>query len=205
MEELRSTEVLDREILEDARKKAFKILKTADDTVQSQTKRWEKKTLKAVDDIRKTYAQRLDTLREEILARLPLDKRRLRSETAERFLRDAMEAFLQSLPRSEVLAVLEKEFSERVEACAELNDSKTAIVYAGMSEAEILGMLKKSKLIEWDLKKDESASAAKLPSLTLNVPAAKISASVDDAARELLEEKRAELIKALLGEGALND
>ncbi|GHU66262.1 hypothetical protein FACS189447_06770 [Spirochaetia bacterium] len=213
MEELRSTEVLDREILEDARKKAFKILKSADDTVQSQTKRWEKKTVKAVEGIRKTYAQRLETLREEILARLPLDKRRLRSETAERFLRDAMEAFLRGLPRSEVLAVLEKEFSERADACAELSNSKTAIVYAGMSEDEVLGILKKSKLKEWDLKKDESPEAPKLPggaslglpALTLNVPAAKVSASVEDAARELLEDKRAELVKALLGEGALND
>jgi vacuolar-type H+-ATPase subunit E/Vma4 len=205
VEELRSTEVLDREILEDARKKAFKILKTSDDTVQSQTKRWEKKTVKAVADIRKTYTQRLETLREEILARLPLDKRRLRSETAEHFLRDAMEAFLQNLPRGEVLAILEKQFTERAEACAELSNSKTAVVYSGMSEAEILGILKKSKLKEWDLKKDEGTNAARLPALTLNVPAAKISASVDDAAMELLEEKRAELIKALLGEGALND
>ena len=33
MEELQSTDILDREILEDARKKAYRILKTAAETV----------------------------------------------------------------------------------------------------------------------------------------------------------------------------
>jgi hypothetical protein len=42
MEELQSTEALDREILEDARKKAFKILKGADETLASSKTAWEK-------------------------------------------------------------------------------------------------------------------------------------------------------------------
>jgi hypothetical protein len=41
VEELQSTEALDREILEDARKKAFKILKGADESAASSKKSWE--------------------------------------------------------------------------------------------------------------------------------------------------------------------
>ena len=51
MEELRSTEVLDREILEDARKKAQKILKTAEDAHAAQAQDWDKKINGAVESI----------------------------------------------------------------------------------------------------------------------------------------------------------
>ena len=76
MEELRSTEFLDREILEDARKKAFKILKPADDTIQSQAKVWEKKLKKAITAIQKNYDIRKQKENDEILAKGPLDRRR---------------------------------------------------------------------------------------------------------------------------------
>ena len=58
MEELQSTEVLDREILEDARRKAFRILKTADDTVKSNTAGWEKKTAAALKDLNTRHEER---------------------------------------------------------------------------------------------------------------------------------------------------
>jgi hypothetical protein len=218
MEELRSTEVLDREILEDARKKAFKILKTADDTVQSQTRRWEKKTQRAVADIRKTYAQRVEKVKGEILARFPLDKRRLRSETAENFLKDAMEGFLETLSREQLLSVLEREFAERLAGCAGLDAgegaAKPVLFYSGMNGEEAGELVKNAvsragqpagSLNEWDLRKEESPEGPKLPALVLNVPAVRIRASVEAAARELLEDKRAELVTCLLGVGALND
>ena len=53
MEELQSTEILEREILEDARKKAMRILKTADDTIRAKTAEWEKKTADAVAELEK--------------------------------------------------------------------------------------------------------------------------------------------------------
>ena len=86
MEELRTTEVLGNEILEDARKKALKILKTADETLETQNRDWDKKIKRQLDSIRKTYEERTKKTNEEIQARLPLDRRRLRSETTESFL-----------------------------------------------------------------------------------------------------------------------
>jgi hypothetical protein len=218
MEELRSTEALDREILEDARKKAYKILKTADDTVQSKGRSWERKTQRAVDGIRKTYAARTEKVREETLARLPLDKRRLRSETAEASLKEAMEAFLAGLKRTALLSLLEREFSRRLGAAfdADLNSAGDSVLfYSALSGPEAEGIFK-TALSRQDakkaagfgkaaLKQDESPVASRFPALVLNIPAARIRASVEAAAAELLEAGRAELVSALLGEGALND
>jgi hypothetical protein len=56
MEELTSTEALDREILEDARKKAFKILKNADDSISSSKESWDKKIERARNKAVKNHA-----------------------------------------------------------------------------------------------------------------------------------------------------
>jgi hypothetical protein len=225
MEELHSTEALDREILEDARKKAFKILKTADDTVQSKGRSWEKKTQRAIEGIRKTYAGRTERLREETMARLPLDKRRLRSETAETFLKEAMDAFLGSLGRDTLLSVLEREFAGRLDACRAVleeyeissseKDHKPELWYSALSAGEAAGILKNSlgrwkaknsgSLEKAELTRGDSQGASTFPALALYTPVVRIKASVEAAAGELLENKRAELVGALLGEEALND
>jgi hypothetical protein len=220
MEELRSTEVLDREILEDARKKAFKILKTADDTVNAQTQRWERKTRRAVEEIRGNYARRLEKVKEEILARLPLDKRRLRSETAENFLLRAMETFLRNLSRRQILAVLEREFASRLAACIDwggaAGGNPPVLLYSGMSESEAKEVLTAAAagsrikdvshgVSGWEFQKNERPGGAELPAVVLNMPTVRIAASVETAAAGLLEDKRAELAAALLGEGVLND
>jgi hypothetical protein len=220
MEELRSTEVLDKEILEDARKKAFKILKTADDTVSSQTQRWEKKTARVLAEIRKAYAQRAQKMKEEILARLPLDKRRLRSQITENFLKEAMADFLKELKREDVFAVLERELMKRLAACAEWEgpEEKFLLLYSAMekNEAEALvrrisarpGMehVRGAKPEKWELKKDEgSAFSASFPALVLDARTLRIKVSAEAAAAELLDRKRAELSSGLLGEGVLND
>ena len=209
MEELHSTEALDREILEDARKKAFKILKTADDTVQSKGRSWERKTQRAIEGIRKTYAVRTESVREETLARRPLDKRRLRSETAETALKEAMDAFLSGLGRDVLLSILEQEFAERLEACLgiltepEISSSgkefKPVLSYSALSAAEgaeifkkalrLCGMANSGTLEKAELTKDDRAS--RFPSLTLNTPKVRIKAAVETAAAELLKNKRA--------------
>ncbi|MDR0720541.1 MAG: ATPase [Treponema sp.] len=226
MEELRSTEALDREILEDARKKAFKILKSADETLESQTKRWNKKTAKALLDSQKSYAARLEKVKEEIFARLPLDKRRLRSKTAEKSLTQAMEVFLHGLNREQLLAVLDREFAARLAACIDWTDGgsqnpalpgvkaeEAVLSYSGLSETEAGIALQKAlgfipKGFDGNnikLKKNESSLASAFPALSLQTDTVWISASVEEAAFYLLETRRAELAAALLGGGVLDD
>ena len=225
MEELRTTEVLDKEILEDARKKAFKILKTADDTLAVQKLDWEKKEKKALSSIQRTYAARLKKTEGEIYARLPLDKRRLRSETAEGFLQKAMKDFLRSQKRETLLSVLGQLLRAQLKAFAEGTAFKDAAVegvevgeaeirYAGMDLSETKALLQKAmnglvsksgNAFDSGFRFSEETQSFEFPSVIINTKAIKIGASVEGAAAALLKEKRAELAAALLGEGVLDD
>jgi vacuolar-type H+-ATPase subunit E/Vma4 len=221
MEELRSTEALDREILEDARKKAQKILKTADESVKSQAQQWEKKTQETLAEIQKTYAQNTEKAKHEILARFPLDKLRLRSEIAENFLRNAMNNFLKNLSRSSLPLILEQELEKRLASCGEAElkvnsaeGGKIILAYQKMEENELRIMLGKivekpevkgkCRLDDFQIEQDTTSGAA-FPAVVLNTPVIRITASVENAATEIMMNKRAELAVSLLGEGALND
>jgi vacuolar-type H+-ATPase subunit H len=216
MEELRSTEFLDREILEDARKKAFKILKTADDSVQSQARLWEKRLNKAVIGIRKNYEERFEKAASEIMAKGPLDRRRLRSEITGQFLNDAMNDFLRCLDRKKILGILDRELSSCLALCSvqDLNGRELLIKYSNMEKDEALSALqtafgenggfKNIDLTAQNLMPDKKNQAS-FPCLVLDMPGLKITASVDGAALNILGSSRAELTASLLGNGALND
>ena len=220
MEELRSTKVLDHEILEEARKKAFRILKTADENLEAQAKRWDRKIQRGVDSIRKNYDDKAKQSSEEILARFPLDKRRLRSETAESSLVKAMDDFLRSLAHEKLLTILEAELIKRLQFCAGdwvlREGEKPEFLYSGLNITEARLILKKvlgskksappslpRETKDWNFMEDKAVH--KFPSVVINTKSQKINASVDSAARALIKNNRAELAGALLGEGVLND
>ena len=220
MEELKSTEVLDREILEDARLRAHKILINAEDTLEAQVKDWDNRIQTALDSIRKNYSERSEKIEEEIFARLPLDQRRLRSEMAEKLILKAMEDFLHSLPRDKLLSVLERELMGRLRSwtgnrvqttlenvaalrIGKILESVTAH-YSNLSQAEAEAILKKVPESEnWEIKEDSNVQG--FPSITINTQSMKINASVRTAAAAILKARRAELASALLSDGVLND
>jgi vacuolar-type H+-ATPase subunit E/Vma4 len=137
MEELQSTEVLDREILEDARRKAFRILKSADDTVKSNALTWEKKTTKAVADLKRRFGDRRDKSSEEIMARLPLDKRRAESERIERLVSEALDLWYGAQSRERILGLLEAELRRRLEDCPEFADAGASAAVPSAAAAAI--------------------------------------------------------------------
>jgi len=223
MEELRSTEILDQEILEDAKKKAAKLLKTSEDSVVSQARQWEKKTKAAIQEIHKVYEQRAEEFREEIHSRNLLDKRRLRSETTDLLLREAMDTFLRGLKRQEILLILERELEKCLEECGdELGHGEVQVLFSSMNDNEAEEALRKAvnksevsknrtagwpiagwPIAGWQIGEDKKAVAS-FPVMILNTPAVKITASVENVAIELLKDKRAELTSALLGKEALD-
>ncbi|MDR2742482.1 MAG: ATPase [Treponema sp.] len=206
MEELQSTEVLDREILEDARRKAQRILKTADETVASGTKKWERKTEKALKGVKDRYAARLEASRSEIMARLPLDKRRTRLSKIEALLKDAASFYLAGLSRSRLLAILEGELKKRAdELDSSMPEGKAAA--RGLSGEETASLLKKVfPQGKWTIAGEENRHIAPgtFPALIVDTQATRITVSADAVIGTLLLNKRAELAAALLGEGALD-
>ncbi|GAB6393114.1 MAG: V/A type ATP synthase; V/A-type H+/Na+-transporting ATPase subunit E [Treponematales bacterium] len=208
MEELHSTEVLDREILEDARKKAFKILKAADEAAESAAAAWKEKTAQEIDGLKKSYAEKLSRAGEDIMAALPLDKRRLRSERTERLLRENMDAVLGGLDGESRKKLLERELKRRLSGCPEFESAKAHVSVRGLSAAEAQALLGKACAGAKPAVNASDAAfarAGKFPGLLLDTPQVRVIVSVDDAAETLLSEKRAELASALLGEEALND
>jgi vacuolar-type H+-ATPase subunit E/Vma4 len=215
MEELQSPEVLEREILEDARKKAFKILKTADEVVQTHTEAWEKKTADAVTELENHYAARRQQAVVEILARLPLEMRRIWSEKVEGFLHSAAESWFRDLSRSQALDILDRELEKRLADCPDFAAAGTIrVMPRRLSQAEA-GALIKKHLSGAALVFENSPSAGNdeipasgggpedYPELVLDIPAVKLSASIRQAVDLILLKKRAELIEALLGPDAL--
>jgi hypothetical protein len=200
MEELLSTEILDREILEDARKKAYRILKSADDTVKASLARWEKKTARALADIRQKYAARSLKTRDEIMARLPLDKRRARSEYIEGLLKSRMTAYFSALSRDRILALLKSELAGRA---GELDAGPVTARFRGLGADEVTAVLAgiSGDARSWEPEEDPLFGVpGTFPALTLVSRAVRIIVSVDAVMENLLQDRRAELVSALLGE-----
>ncbi|MDR2193086.1 MAG: ATPase [Treponema sp.] len=220
MEELQSTEVLDQEILEDARKKAFRIIKNADDTVTDNAHAWEGKIKDALNALRQKYADKIQKNGVDIMRRLVQDKRRARSIKIEELLKTSINGYLSSLDKKTLLALLERELTKRLD---ELNAEGTPIteedepevMLRAITEKEAESLLEnaffknfkelKKKRIFWTIRKPNALflNAGIFPAIVINTRKVKVTASIDDAEAFLLEDKRAELTAALLGEAFL--
>jgi hypothetical protein len=204
MEELQSTDVLDREILEDARKKAKRILAAAEETIAAAAKSWEKRAEKDSGELQKNFAARLGKARGELMARLPLDKRRAHSEKVEALLVSAMDERLESLPREKILAILARELRRCAAGLPESGPLEAGC--RSLSQEELADLLNASLPgKEWTFKKTMGFHqlSGDLPAIIVDSPAARLTASVDALAASLLEDSRAELVSALLGPEAL--
>jgi len=205
MEELQSTEILDREILEDARKKAHRILKTADDTIKVKSAEWEDKLNASLADLKQKYAQQGKFAADEIMARLPIDKRRTKAKKIEDLLRSSAETWYGGLSPEYVIDLLKKELGKRVAATEKFSADggiRAQIHQIKRTEAQAVlqaALPGKTCTIE------EIHSSSAYPEIILETPQARIYASIGKIVDFLLGEKRAELVEALLGKEILLD
>ncbi|MFP3040339.1 ATPase [Treponema primitia] len=205
MEELQSTDVLDKEILEDARKKAKRILSTADETIAASAAVWEKRMGKDLGKLKKSFTVRIEKTREELMARLPLDKRRAYSEKVEALLLSSMRDYLGALSREKLLTLVEKELKRCAAGLPDPVPGAPPLLVGcrALTEEELKTLISKSLPgINWTYQKDLSFHRlpGSFPAIIVNSPAVRLTASVDAFAAALLEDSRAELVAALLGE-----
>jgi len=172
MEELQSTEVLDREILEDARKKAARILKSCEDTIITRDADWKKKLYDAVREIDVQFEKNKKNETEIIMGRLPVDKQREKLNLLENILNCAVYEWYKNLSKEKIHDILSRELKKRTDSCKE---------YIEVSDKPILN------------------ESGKYPFITLENNKVKIIISMEKIIQELLEEKRYELIEALVG------
>ena len=211
MEELQSTDILAREILEDARKKAQRILKAANDTINMKSAEWEMKLAVTLDEAEKKYAEQGRLACEEIMTVLPIDKRRAKAKRIEELLNSAVENWYRHLSRSQVLALLKKELASRIAACDTFSGTeakqKIQVTIHNLNSAETRTILQ-AVLPGIPFSIEETHSASVFPELVVETHNVRIYASIGKTVDFYLGEKRAELLEALgltemAGEGLL--
>ena len=197
MEELQSTELLDHEILEDARKKAHRILKTADDTIKTKLADREKNLNETMSELERKYAQQSKFATDEIMAHLQIDKQRVKTKKIEELLSAAVKTWYAGLSRDRVLALLKGELAKRV-AASDLSGGaiKAQIHQIQRTEAESI----LQAVLPGKCSIEEITSVSPYPEIILETPQARIYASIGKTVDALLGEKRAELVEAMLGQ-----
>jgi hypothetical protein len=201
MEELQSTEILDREILEDARKKAQRILKTADDTIKAKEAERERNIRSALGELEEKYKQQGAAAAKEIMAVLPVDKRRAQAKKIEELLGAAVESWYAKLSRPRMLEMVRRELEERLAACEGFSGAVCASVHK-IETIEAETLLRKT-LPGREFKIEKSVSTEAYPEITVEAGGVKIHASIGKAVNFILGKKRSELIEALLGKEGL--
>jgi hypothetical protein len=205
MEELQSTDILDREILEDARKKAHRILKTADDTIKSKSAEWEKKLTGTLNELEEKYAKNSKFITEEIMAVLPIDKQRAKAKKIEELLNSAVETWYSRMSRQRVLGFLQGELSKRLASCGGFSANGGICAYIHKVELPEAEAILKAVLPDKPCTIKTMQTTAAYPQIILENSEIRIYASIGKTVEFILGEKREELITALLGENALGN
>ncbi|MBE6344069.1 MAG: hypothetical protein E7063_00060 [Spirochaetaceae bacterium] len=139
MEELRSTEILDKEIQEDARKKAQKILAKADE----ECKKILDSVAERIDIIRKekqvAYEQQLEVIKKDSEAAIPLEKERFLVSFEGKAVIQAINNYLCKLNPKQVLQLLENLLNKYKKV---VSDKKIKAKVFGLEQSEATSILK---------------------------------------------------------------
>ncbi len=218
MEDLRNTEVLDREILEDARRKAQKILSTADKAIKKAESAWERRKTREINALTTRLEEEVNAEKEELSSQLPLEKRRLRSAWAHSALNSALADWLTSLSYAEQSELLFRELEPRLKAFPK--EARLSVYSHALKKEDLLRKLTDFSLdfyekpsaffIESQGRKQKtslfaSTGADSLPILRIESGDLAIRLSIVEIAERILSFSRADLAVALLGEGVIND
>lgn len=133
MEQIQGTEMLEREILEDATKKAEKIKKKAEGDASRILAEAQSRIQKKITELQSEHDARIAILHNELRARVPTEKSRLQSKFKEATLRTALDEFFEQ----EGSALLGLWCISQLEKSQKLIDASSADVFwKGLNEAD---------------------------------------------------------------------
>jgi len=198
MEEIASTDALEKEILEDARKKGEKILRDGEAEAARIRSEFEGRSASALAALAEDFRSRTERYEGENLARLPLERGRLKATYIDRLLESAMDRYLAALPADKVAGLVGGLLSR---AAGLVADSRVAVGYKGMDEATARGLvsanLPRARVLSFA--RDEGLAAAGLL-VTSEGGVLTVRATMDLVGERLLDEHRGELARTLCGE-----
>lgn len=113
MEELRSTEILDKEIEADARKKAEKILKNADSECERILADVSNRVKEASEQKEKYYKSKIEQFEKNVNAAIPLEKERFLVKFYADSVSNALNVYLKNLGEEKRFSLIEKSLAKK--------------------------------------------------------------------------------------------
>ena len=115
MQELRSTDILDKEIQADARKKAERMLAKTDSECEKLIASVESDIEKAAEEKQQFFAHKLEAFEKDRMAVVPLEKERFKVSFIQNAVIQNINKYLEALPEEKKLALVAHDFDFKTE------------------------------------------------------------------------------------------
>lgn len=198
MEEIGNTEAIQKEILDEARKAAEKILRDAEEEVTFTASQAVERAKVAKESVAKAADSWIARNRAEMLARVPLEKIRYRTALVDGRVRKALTDWLGGLGEDRIAGLLEEHMKPSAPV---FNRREVSLRYKGLSKARAVAVAKTALGVP---EPREAVEDPKLPATGLVVLSADgkltLRATMDLVEADLLDRKRGELSRALCAE-----
>ena len=143
MQELRSTDILDKEILSDSRRKAEKILKNADSECKELLDSLDSEIQKAKLEKQEIYNKKIDSFEKNKKVSIPLEKQRFKITFIENAVLQNINEYLKSIDDSKKITMLISHLKNSDELKKSVGGQKfTAFIY-GFDEDKVKAQLSK--------------------------------------------------------------
>jgi len=197
MDELRTSDALEKEIRDDSRKKAERLFKQADEALRLYRESSAAQAKAEIEELEAKYAKRTEAHRAEVMARLPMDKKRKRIEWAQLRLDAALRSHLESLDSASLLSLMVRRVALALE---QFKDKEYSVFLTGIDAPSARAALSKAVpgFSDSSLKENPAAGPRGLRMATTD---GRISFELtqDSIKEDLLDVHRRELAEALLG------
>lgn len=206
MEEFRSTEILDKEIQADARKKAEKILAKADVDCALLLEEVSGRIEKAKKELEDKYALKIAAFEKDLSATLPLEKERFLVSFIQSSIEKAINAYLAKLSDEEKIDLVLKK-SVKIEDV--LKSKKLNALYYGFQESLVkktvgkkfnLISVKETEFNKMIIENDLGITDRKGIILESEDKAICVRMTLSEVISQIQDKYRAELYSALFGE-----
>lgn len=206
MEEFRSTEILDKEIQADARKKAEKILAKADVDCALLLEEVSGRIEKAKKELEDKYSLKIAAFEKDLSATLPLEKERFLVAFIQSSIEKAINAYLAKLSDEEKIDLVLKK-SVKIEDV--LKSKKLNALYYGFQESLVkktvgkkfnLISVKETEFNKMIIENDLGITDRKGIILESEDKAIRVRMTLSEVISQIQDKYRAELYSALFGE-----
>lgn len=206
MEELRSTEILDKEIASDARKKAEKILAKAEEEAQEILASVSRRVEEARLQKNAYYGEKLSQYEKSIAQALPLEKGRFLVSFYSETVSKAFNEYLENLGEEKRLSLIEKRLSNLPQSCFERKINASVFGFNLTSAKKILEKSLKNLALVEETSFEKSGEEAALGNafhegiiLSSEDGFLKVRLTVDQIVREIRDKYSMELAEKLFG------